>query len=301
MPISNARSNVLGPFGGMTAAVRSGRFEFKTPGTSDGTRIAEGTTGTSYRVFNAGNNPFKVRLTAGSAVTLKEASSVDVGIEGDIYIADPAAQEVQVEGIYEYLGDPPMPIRSGRFAGDVTVDDIRIVQGRAGYYYRIFNSAKKSVFIVKWAGGGPAVEVLPKCSLDLAVTNWVEIRQSTFPDSDTVEGIYGFLDIQNPIRSGRFKIRQVPSNPALVNPAQPRKIIDLRRVDGKKAWYRIFNSGENQIIVDKGAGELTRLEEGQSFDFVAEADPTTNTGIYVKSTAAKKAIEGIYEFLGTED
>ena len=114
------------------------------------------------------------------------------------------------------------------------------------------------------------------------------------------EGIYEYLDTQNPIRSGRFKMRLVEvggKEDPVVDPPYPHMIIDLRK-GSDRAWYRIFNSGENTIVLqyDKdNPQELIELAKEQSFDFEVGS---SYKEILVSAKDGTQLIEGIYEFLG---
>jgi hypothetical protein len=185
-----------------------------------------------------------------------------------------------------------MAIRSGRFTVDNAQSGITIIKGRSGAFYRIFNSGENN-FTVKPKGASTPqhqqIQLKPTFSIDVAIGDEVVIVGAA---NEAVEGIYDYLDTQNPIRSGRFKLKD--------NPDTQHKIVDLHG-GGDKAWYRIFNSGEHPIVVEEGKqnpSQLTQLDKEQSFDFEVG---TSVTDIYVKSTDANKPIEGIYEFLGRGD
>jgi hypothetical protein len=195
-----------------------------------------------------------------------------------------------------------MPIRSGRFKYlSFPNTGISIVVGRTGAYYRIFNSADVGTSNTDFnvvVGSNPqtATSTLlkPGFSLDVVVDGRIAINATA---GAAIEGIYEYLDSANTEgagRSGRFNIK--------TNAANKHKIIDLR-IGGqkKKAYYRIFNSGDNPINLFEGDGAASPfavLNPAQSFDFEVN-DSGSKQDIWVNSAANTKPISGIYDFLGT--
>lgn len=196
-----------------------------------------------------------------------------------------------------------MAIRSGRFkVSTVPADGITIVVGRTGAYYRIFNSTAPTPALIASGDadfnvfvGAVSTLLKPGFSLDVVVDANIVIKA---PAGKPIEGIYDFLNSTNTEgagRSGRFNIKS--------GAAAKHKIIDLR-IGGqkKKAYYRIFNSGDYAIILSEGSGAgastLGTVEPAQSFDFEVGDGPKRD--IYVNSSADDKPISGIYEFLGNE-
>ncbi len=164
-----------------------------------------------------------------------------------------------------------MSIRSGRFrvkVADIT-NPFTIIEGRAGAFYRIFNSGATN-FVVKSGVADPAtVTLMPRYSLDVAVGDEVQITAEN--NNDVVEGIYDFLDSLKPVRSGRFMLGAGDGAMASV------KIIDLQGGLGSSetAWYRIFNSGEKIIAHCTNANGSSRNSiSDQSFDFAVGEGPT---------------------------
>ncbi len=257
--------------------IRSGRF--KVSGTLP---IIAGVSNAnaSYRIFNSGIS--LITVTAGAAapksVKLWPACSVDVAA-GDVTVSASTA----TEGIYDYLATPE-PIRSGRFQfRNAAESDITIVQGRTGVFYRILNSGEQD-FVIKPKGASTPppdqITLSPTFSIDVTSQSDIVIAGEA---GKAVEGIYEYLDPQVSARSGRFKISQ--------NPQNEHKIIDLSGAASSKAWYRIFNSGEYDIVV---VG-LAELGKEQSFDFEVGSSVKQ---VFVKSKSDAEPIEGIYEFLG---
>ena len=179
-----------------------------------------------------------------------------------------------------------MAIRSGRFTVEDASTSFTIIKGRAGAFYRLFNSGKKDFTVTPRSGSGNTLTLKPTFSLDVATGDEVVIGKAA---GDAVEGIYDYLDPHADIRSGRFKITS--------NTTTAHQIIDVRG-GNDRAWYRIYNSGEHVIILLEGSDELKRVTKDQSFDFEVGAPKRE---IFVKSADASHPIEGIYEFLGKED
>ncbi len=280
-----------GPSGTISTSIRSGRFQ-ATLAVGDRKQIAQGVAGEAYRVFNTGKKAFEVHASDISPVPLQMGASADltVGAGGAIEIVNAHTEQITLEGIYDKLDNVGNPVRNGRFTGDAT-DDVRIIQGRGGFLYRIFNSSKAKPFKVN----GDESPLWPRCSRDIAVTDSVDIIHA-FEQATNAELIYDFLDVQNPIRSGRFRLKRYPSQgtPIVINPAHPYKIIDLAGEE-ENAYYRFFNSGENPVTLGtQDDPNLLQIDEGQSYDCEVPA----NSVITVKSSGANKAIEGVYDFLG---
>jgi hypothetical protein len=187
-----------------------------------------------------------------------------------------------------------MAVRSGRFKVDfTTAGGIRIIKGRSGAFYRVLNSGKDP-FVVA-SGGLDLATLVEGASLDVAVDGEVKIKTG---GAASVEGIYDYLDMSSPIRNGRFRIKAA---------SEEHKIIHLNHTGKRKrAFYRIFNSGDDNpfnVLVDGDQypypGNPTRgLKPNQSFDFEVGK---TNSNISVEAIGGTYAIEGIYEFLGAED
>ena len=187
-----------------------------------------------------------------------------------------------------------MAIRSGRFRAKITnlADEITIIKGRKGAFYRIFNSGEKS-FTVKH--GGTDVPLHPTFSVDVAIKSGTgNVIIAAVAVNDVVEGIYDYLDTQNPeLRSGRFSSLKHPNvGTSPFDPTTQHPIIDFAG-GTQTGWYRIFNSGENAIILEVNSATPSTITKEQSLDFAVRGDRIT-----VKSTATAEHIECIYEFLG---
>lgn len=286
-------------------AIRSGRF--KVDNAKGGITIIKGKKGAFYRIFNSGKESFNV-VVDGTTIPLATASSVDVAAsasDGSVEINTGTKQAA--EGIYDLIGSPdptrdflvsPDSTRSGRFTVDQYTAPITIVKGRSGAFYRIFNSGENKFTVKPDGNTNREVNRWPKWSLDVAVGEIVVEGEVGKP----LEGIYEYLDTQNPVRSGRINIKKIEgeNNTLEVDPASPYKMIDLHG-GGDRAWYRIFNSGEHPILLYEGSQNpalLGTVKEDQSFDFEVGKSVTD---IYVASEHTDNPIEGIYEFLGKGD
>ena len=307
----NRRSQSLRPL----TTIRSGRFSSNT---TDDIPIVKGRMGAFYRILNSGENSFTVD-DGNESNDLAPNQSLDVAVTGAVTIS--ISGNVPVGGIYEYL-ESDNPVRSGRFKQTVQDESAihKIIDINGGglkknvVFYRVLNSGDWPIQV--WAGNqsANAVRVLPENSLDLAIGSVRSINLSlkkleagTQPGGYVVEGIYDYLGTQNPVRSGRFKVRRIDdsSNTTIVDPSSEgqHKIIDFRNVGGKKAWYRVFNSGTNPMHIHGYMGNtmklIATLAAGLSFDF--ELPSTVNSDVikevYVNSDGVDSPIEGIYEFL----
>jgi len=218
---------------------------------------------------------------------------------GKIWVPNPEDDEIEtlkVSGVYDKLGNPWNPIRSGRFSGDASTP-IEIISDESDGYYRVLNSGKRSPFKVKWKN--KQIPVMPRCSVDVAVEDSVTI-ELVLAQLKKVDGIYDCLDTRNPSRSGRFWFRKIENpngNDLLLDPKDPQRIIDSRS-GSETAQYRIFNAGENPIIVERYQGitseSVATVIEDRSFDFGV---PTGRT-ITVRSETTDAPIKGMYELLG---
>jgi len=174
----------------------------------------------------------------------------------------------------------------------MTAAGITIIKGRKGAFYRIFNSGETS-FTVEH--GGADVPLHPTFSVDVATKGGSGDVVITAAAGVEVEGIYDFLDAQNPkIRSGRFNSTRNlnPAGTAPVPPTTQHPIIDFAG-GSLTGWYRILNSGDNTISMEVNSASPSLIEKEQSMDFAVKGDRIT-----VKSTAAGEHIECICEFLG---
>lgn len=177
-----------------------------------------------------------------------------------------------------------MAIRNGRFKG-AAGDTRKIIHGKAGAFYRIFNSGD-GPFTVN--NGGTNITLAPTFSLDLGIKGDV-----TVTSTEPFDGIYQYLHGTIPVRSGRFRFLP-PATPAGL--PYPHEIINL---DGgsRDAFYRIYNSGDEPIEVTfaNGSSGKVDVEPDQSFDFPA----SKNKPVTVQSKGGNnlKPIQGIYDFL----
>lgn len=247
-------------------------------------RIIRAGTG-AYRIFNSGDTAFTI-LPEGSStadarkITLSSKSAADVKLTGDDVYIRQASGVAAIEGIYEVV-DAQASIRGGRFKGSAGTDLV-ILQGREGEPYRILNSGKQELTVK--LNGTAFATVRPRHSLDVAGID----GQVSVSSAVRVQGMYEYLTKQIETRSGRFRIKQGSG----VDPTAAYTIINLTNVTGN-AWYRIFNAGEHLIKIVEGTTETDLLVD-QSLDFRVG---NTNRVIAVKSTAADRPIQGIYDFL----
>ncbi len=192
-----------------------------------------------------------------------------------------------------------MAIRSGRFSSDDAFGDnkILVVRGKRSGAFRFFNSGDNPFTILPSGENTPSgkqIPLNPTFSVDILPGNGGvyivgEPPTGTPPVAQPIEGMYDFLSHATTVRSGRFNIKLKGGDPTA-----PHQIIDLQG-GSSNAWYRIFNSGDFNIEIEKGKQNpvvINRLPPGQSFDF-----QVSQKNVYVKSTNAKEPIEGIYEFL----
>jgi hypothetical protein len=164
-----------------------------------------------------------------------------------------------------------MAIRSGRFKGSAAGSGIIIVSGRSGRF-RIFN-AGKTPFVVHPTSASTTnkdVTVLVDCSVDVEINNECSIKAT-----GDVDGIYEYIGSTRKVRSGRFK----------GSAAAPVKIVQ----DAPKAFYRILNSGTNDVAVSISATGLNATTLKPTFSL----DVSTGQDI----TVAGAEIECIYEQL----
>ncbi|MHB8900059.1 MAG: hypothetical protein ACYC6Y_15025 [Thermoguttaceae bacterium] len=260
--------------------IRSGRFKGSALG---GISIiaAKASVDAVYRIFNSGDPnvdpaaPPAFEVHAGSAaVAVEPGSSVDILVPKTKNVTIVRSDAVPVVGSYEFL-DRPSPFRSGRFKGKAAANEIPIIVGRNSKLYRIFNSGDASFTVDT---GNSTTDLDPTHSIDVVVGNNVLIK-----GAGAVEGIYEYLEAEYAVRSGRFKIDAAPS--------AAHKIIHLS-APAPEAYYRIFNSGDNEFKVQQGSTDLGTLKPEQSFDFTV----SQNQQIFVVA-AGSYPIEGIYDLL----
>ena len=240
-----------------------------------------------YRILNTGESEFSIKPDGGTAIPLKSKNALDIEITTGIDIEKTAAGAI--DGVYDLL-DTAKPIRGGRFKGPVTpAPGITIAQNRGATFYRIFNSGKNR-FNVNFQG--TSIPVRQRMTIDVAAGAVITI---TNPDTGSipVQGIFDYLDPRNEIRSGRFKIKKDATAVPPVDPLTPHPIINLFGTLNA-VGYRIFNTGENPIVILEGTTTLHTLNSDESLDFVVGS----NRQIFVKSTTSNKPIEGIYDYLG---
>ncbi len=197
-----------------------------------------------------------------------------------------------------------MAIRSGRFSSNDASGNnkILVIKGKRSGTFRFFNSGGNPFTILPSGENTPSgkqIVLNPTFSVDISPGNGGvyivgEPPIGMPPEDQPIEGIYDFLSHAATVRSGRFNIKLRDHLGAAVDPTTPHQIIDLQG-GNSNAWYRIFNSGDFNIEIEKGKQNpvvIKLLAPGQSFDF-----QVSQKNVYVKSTNAKEPIEGIYEFL----
>lgn len=284
---------------------RSGRFSGTIKDTDHGIEIIPtGHTKTAepiYRFFNTGTNPFYVEVLDDDDIIQKfsvdKNDSVDVFIKSYALIKTESTTSVDVEGIYDcFIGSAK--VRSGRF--NMAVPDatqaITIVgnKGNTGdVIYRFFNSGKKIKKSFKVDTDTPTnntgVNLKVGNSFDIAVKNNATIKAAA--NDDRLKGIYELLGGENQVRTGRFK--------SAGNHTTEMKIIETKKGTQKKKWYRIYNSGPEESVIEvtkRVAGahvKIADIPSRQTRDL-----PIGKGALFVRSNDAAKPIKGIYEFLG---
>lgn len=282
-------------------ALRSGRFKSTGPGSDNSQVVAKGRHGT-LRVYNAGDSAFDVTVASSSStsssVTLEKDRSIDIVIGNQATsVSVSAGDNVAFEGIYEFVQDDS-PIRSGHFKGVGDPDAIMIVHQGGGGVYRVMNSGDYP-FTVN-IEGDEIGEVAPAFSLDFAAEGNVTITGAA---SEQLEGIFDALFENVDVRSGRFRFRPDVDieGEAIIVPSYPLPIIDLTGTPSTKGyWYRIFNSGDEIIVVQHknggGVTELGRVQPQSSFDFQVPDQPAKRL-ISVKSADLTKVIQGSFDLV----
>ncbi len=167
--------------------------------------------------------------------------------------------------------------RSGRFTSDLVTaaKDLTII--RAGTErVRIHNSGKAD-FVVKPEGSttptGEQITLFKKSSVDINLNGSdVLITQAA---NTAVEGLYEYIDPQNPIRSGRFKAAGGAN--VVITQGMAQKL------------YRILNSGDEDFTVTVNGNLRATVKPRRSIDLVAK-----NHRVVI-SAAAK--FQGIYDIL----
>ncbi|MCA8995573.1 MAG: hypothetical protein KDA80_01250 [Planctomycetaceae bacterium] len=276
---------------------RNGRFQ-RPSGTAGGEFpiVVAGKDADVYRVFNSGDIDFVVKYKKNNTpeeVTVQPRCAVDVTLEGDLKIsfAGPIPANQQLEGIYDLVGSD-REVRSGRFKAFINdTNPLEVVVGKSNdFYYRILNSGDNAFDVITKSGANPTTvaTLAPTLSLDVTLQRTLTISTNS-TDDILVEGIYETLGAES-TRNGRFKGTWLK--------AVPLKIVDFSQGSAPSAFYRLFNSGENDIVVVLDTGVEHTLPPDQSID--VKADKSGSETIFVYSTAVAKPIEGIYQFLGSE-
>jgi hypothetical protein len=266
-------------------SVRSGRIKAENSAGSLSLPIVK--RGGDYRIFNSGDADFNVVPDGGTPIPLRQKCAVDAHVSSSITVERSAAGAV--EGTYDIVG-VARSIRGGRFKASVnTTTGITIAFDRGVNMYRILNSGKND-FKVNFQGTN--VTVRQRHSIDVAAGASITITNAAATGSANVQGIYDFLDVSNEIRSGRFKIKKDAAAVPPIDPINPHPIINT--TGAAAVGYRIFNTGENPIVILEGATTIHTLNPDESLDFKVSAARE----IFVKSTASNKPIEGIFDYLG---
>jgi hypothetical protein len=177
-------------------------------------------------------------------------------------------------------------IRSGRFSG--LVDKQIVIATNAQTGYRIFNTGEAPFTVnVQIADTSesppPNVSVAKNCSIDLDVPNggYVQITPN-----ETAEGVFNQLDLERPIRSGRFASSDAHTTPLVV----------IER--SRSRLYRFLNSGKRLFDIYKIdpaiAGNLIgTVDIDCSLDLYL---PGQDKQIFIKSREDKR-VAGVLEAL----
>lgn len=271
--------------------LRSGRFKLAGNGASS-LKIATGRKG-RLRVFNSSASEFDITSSsAGFTAKLLSEQSVDLPVDGDVFVSIASASAV--EGIYEYIQEGA-ELRSGRFKGTTSATSVIVKEGNKELY-RVMNSGDVPFEIN--VGGVALTTLAPAMSIDFAANGDVKLVAAA---GVKVEAIYDALYESADIRSGRFKFLTVidpNTGTPIENPAYPHPIIDLRAA-GETAWYRLFNSGDNEIVILKNTNmnpEIGRVLPQNSFDFQLPT-AVSQRKITVKSADSILPIEGSFDLV----
>lgn len=287
-----------------SGSIRSGRFKItNSTGAADDFLIIKTVKESVYRFFNSGSKSFTVKVSTSISIVVESKDSIDVEVTGDLHIE--VANGDTVEGIYDFV-EGNFDVRNGRFSGSFNDSKSpEIIRGRVGSLYRVFNSGDDD-FRIKYGNlANPTTSKISKRqSHDFVVDGIVRLEVDSTTDVK-VNAIYDYLEPGKAIRSGRFK-RELADSPDVLH-----EIINFSKFTTPKKvlLYRIFNSGDHPIdIVAKASLAsptqivLTTLEREQSFDVgLDNGGFSGHKVVWVRSTAANKPIEGIYEFLGFDN
>lgn len=171
-------------------AIRSGRFKVKDA--EAGFLLIDGHYGAYYRVFNSGENSFKVN---GFAVEVD--GSIDVVVTGEVRVT--GDKDKEIEGIYDQL-ERDASVRSGRFRIDANTNtarkivDLNVSGNAPSAFYRIFNSSKETLVEV-YLKNEKKVTLNPGQSVDLEVGKGGnrDVSVKAPAADEPFEGIYEFL------------------------------------------------------------------------------------------------------------
>jgi hypothetical protein len=267
------------------AGTRSGRFKSDDATTAIPIIKAESTA--FYRVFNGGKNAFT--LTAnGDDFPVENDCSLDVKTVADDTVTVRTGAAVFIQGAYDLLTQPS--IRSGRFRADGTT--FKIVQGRQGAVYRIFNAGKNEFNVLVNTQSKP---VARHCSLDVIVRSPQNVRIEA---ANKIEGVYDEVLVGPDFRSGRFKF----TGAGTMTNSPGRTIIDLTPDTLAQTYrYRLLNSCEEivTLLIPDGGGtgwvKFADVNPEASLDFqITDAE---NRKIRIVGPTGQ-VISGGYDYLG---
>jgi hypothetical protein len=183
-------------------AIRSGRFQRAAQAAAYEFPIVAGHERAFYRVFNSGDEEFKIKLKAGRERTLKPSYSIDLALKDGIVIA--VEPDKAVAGIYDYL-ELVHHVRSGRFKFDYKFDPttgapvdldyphliIDLQDGNDRAWYRLFNSGQFPITVNE--GSTKLADVPVDESFDFAVGTNKDISVTSADKKNPISGIYEFL------------------------------------------------------------------------------------------------------------
>lgn len=178
-----------------TGDIRSGRFRSGNP-LADPVTIIRKRQGKLYRIFNAGDNPFKI-VAGGSLTSILKHCSRDFIVPSDELQITADAND-KISGVYDQL-TKGVNSRSGRFKIDsVGVSTEYLLIGMTAvtadvHRYRITNAGEQSFDV--FSSGTKLVELKRDQSIDLQVSHELNSLVSVkgTADNSRITGIYDYL------------------------------------------------------------------------------------------------------------
>ncbi len=176
-----------------------------------------------------------------------------------------------------------MAVRSGRFTitnPGMAAQAFTVINSGSNPVYRFFNSGASTFKIKRNGSAGGGIPVDPKNSIDAEVKNEIVV---IVEPSETVEGIYDYVETRTKVRNGRFSSR-------ITNTKSPTIIFGR-----SGSFYRIFNSGDVDFLLTNGISPAVALSPRQSLDIVVEGVVKIGT-----SSATPVKVEAIYDYLAVD-